>query len=124
MSNWAKRLVSHSTASISVQLGKTLGVPFKDVFLYGSTIGTLHYLTQTQPELSFIVNKLSQFLQQPIDVHWTACKRILRYLKGTMRLSLYIRPSSHQSLFGYTNTNWASDIDDRRSTKGYCVFFW
>lgn len=55
-------------------LGKSFsindGSPMADPFLYTSTVGALQYLTNTRPDISYIVNHLSQFLKQPTDVHW------------------------------------------------------
>ena len=47
--------------------------------LHASTIEALQYVTMTRPNISYMVSKLSQFLQNPTDVHWQACKRVLRY---------------------------------------------
>uniref|UniRef100_A0A803Q9W1 Integrase catalytic domain-containing protein n=1 Tax=Cannabis sativa TaxID=3483 RepID=A0A803Q9W1_CANSA len=43
-----------------------------------SIVGALQYITITRPELSFSVNKVCQFMQQPLSTHWQAVKRILR----------------------------------------------
>lgn len=61
--------------------------------LYRSAIGSLHYLTTTGLDISFSVNKLSQFLEQPTETHFQGAKRIMRYLKGTLNLSLHIQPA-------------------------------
>lgn len=64
------------------------GNPFPDPTVYRSAIGALHYLTYTRPNISFIVNKLSQFLIAPSQAHWQAWKRVLRHLKITIHKGL------------------------------------
>lgn len=61
-------------------------------------------------------------MQSPKVTHWTAVKRILRYLSGTLDYGLHITKSSHLSLTAFSDSDWASDPDDRRSTSGWCVF--
>ncbi|KAL5773724.1 hypothetical protein ACOSP7_013365 [Xanthoceras sorbifolium] len=53
----------------SVKLSLNSGQPFKNPTLYYSTFGALQYLTYTRPNIAFSVNKLSQFLAVPNDVH-------------------------------------------------------
>lgn len=62
-------------------------------------------------------------MQHPNDTHWSACKRVMWYLKGTTNVGLKIWSSPHNSLFGYTDADWASNVDDRRSTGGYCIYY-
>ncbi|KAL5804239.1 hypothetical protein ACOSQ3_031039 [Xanthoceras sorbifolium] len=108
--------------SPSTVLSLHVGAPFSDPTLYRSTIGALQYLTHTRPDIAFSVNKLSQFLSSPTDVHWVACKRILRYLMGTMHLGLPFNSSSNLTISAYSDVDWGSSLDDRRSTSGMCVY--
>lgn len=73
-------------------------------------------------EYSYIVNHLSQFLQTPIDIHWQAVKRVIQYISGTKHLSIYIQPSLNLNVVAYSDADWASNVDDRRSITTYCVF--
>ena len=70
-------------------LFKSDGDPMDNSTMYRSTIGALQYVTITRPDISYMVRKLSQFLQSPIEILWKACKRVLRYLKGTITHSLH-----------------------------------
>lgn len=65
---------------------------FTDSTLYRKVAGTLQYLTVTHPDLSFVVNKMCQYMHAPTDDHWVALKRILRYVKGTLDHGLLLRP--------------------------------
>ena len=57
---------------------------FPNPTLYKSVVGGLQYATITRPDISFAVNKVSQFMHKPLEDHWTAVKCILRYLAGTL----------------------------------------
>ncbi|KAK6163483.1 hypothetical protein DH2020_000347 [Rehmannia glutinosa] len=105
--------------SHKLSLGDNL--PFDQPSLYRNTIGALQYLTVTRPGISFAVNKLSQFLHAPIVDHWVACKHLLGYLKGSLTLGLIFRPIQMLLIEGYSDANWASCLDDRRSTGGHCL---
>ncbi|KAH9667020.1 retrovirus-related pol polyprotein from transposon RE1 [Citrus sinensis] len=108
--------------STSEKLKKGVGNKFHDPTLYRSVIGSLQYAVLTMPELAFSVNKLSQFMSDPRQPHWVACKRVLRYLKNTMNMCLSFKKSEHLDLIAYTDADWATDPDDRRSISGYCVY--
>ena len=97
--------------------------PVLDVTLYRSIVGGLQYATITRPEISFSVNKVAQFMQSPLQSHWVAVKRILRYLAGTLDYGLHFRRSPTLSLEAFCDADWASNPDDRHSTRGYCIFF-
>ena len=106
----------------NLKLSKNEGDPFLDGKLYRSTVGALQYATITRPEISFSVNKVSQFMASPLDSHWKAVKRILRYLAGTMDYGLHVQKTEFK-LVAFSDSDWAADMDDRRSVTGYCVYF-
>ena len=105
----------------STKLMTSSSAPLANPTLYRSIIGALQYLTMTRPDISFAVNRLSQYLKTPTMDHWTTCKRVLRYLVGTPTLSLHFKPTSLLDLQAFTNAGWAGNLDDRKSTTGYCV---
>jgi hypothetical protein len=76
------RPVSTSMSS-SDKISKYDGSPLSsdDTTLYRSTVGALQYLMMTRLDISFVVNKVYQYMQQPTIEHCTSVKRILRYLK-------------------------------------------
>jgi histone deacetylase 1/2 len=106
------------------KLARDVGDPLApdDVFRYHSLVGGLQYLTLTRPDISFAVNKVCQFLSQPTTVHYEAVKRILRYIKGTAFTGVFIQKTASTVLNVYTNADWASCADDRRSTGGFAIF--
>lgn len=106
----------------SLKLSKDQGIPLTNPTPYRSTVGALQYLTLTRPDIAFAVNKLSQFLQNPTDIHWNACKHLLRYLKGTHSFALSFSPSSSLLFSGFADADWASCVDDTRSTGGHCIY--
>lgn len=86
---------------------------------YRELVGALMYLAvATRPDIAFAVSALSQFCNSYSRIHWTAAKRVLRYLKGTMDLGLVFRPDA-DPLRGYVDADWASCLDDRRSYTGF-----
>jgi hypothetical protein len=74
----------------------------------------------TRPDIMCAVGQLSQFLNNPSSKHVSAAKRILRYLQGTSSLGITYRPPPLR-LQGYSDADWAGDMDTRRSTTGYVV---
>ena len=96
--------------------------PVSDAQLYRSVVGALQYVTITRPEISFSVNKVCQFMHNPLESHWKAVKRILRYLSGTLYHGLHLRKSSHLNITAFCDADWGSDPDDRKSTSGFCVY--
>ncbi|CAI0466084.1 unnamed protein product [Linum tenue] len=74
----------------------------------------------------FSVCLLSRYMGVPMRQHMLAAKRVLRYLKGTLTHGIWYKKAGEgegeESLVGYTDSDYAGDLDDRKSTSGY-VFF-
>ncbi|KAB2601163.1 hypothetical protein D8674_002168 [Pyrus ussuriensis x Pyrus communis] len=103
------------------RLLKEDGEPYSNPTLYRSLVGALQYLTFTRPDIAFSVHQVCQFMQNPMVSHFTAVKRILRYLKGTMQFGISYTKGDLQ-LKAFSDADWAGDPNDRRSTTGLVVF--
>jgi Reverse transcriptase (RNA-dependent DNA polymerase)/gag-polypeptide of LTR copia-type/Integrase core domain len=93
-----------------------------DVKLYQSMVGSLLYAMRgTRPDIGYAVTKLSQFCSNPSHIHLIAVKRVMRYLQGTKEYKLHYGTSDNQilELVGYSDADWANDVDSRRSITGY-----
>ena len=104
----------------NVQLRKDDGVS-KDVdaTMYQSMVGSLLYAAiATRPDIAQAVGVVAKYCSKPNETHMTAVKRILRYLKGTADLGLRFVKSENGGLVGYSDADWAGDVDNRHSTTG------
>jgi hypothetical protein len=81
--------------------------------------GSLIYLTITRLDLSYPVGVISQYMARSTEEHLQSVLRILRYVSGTKDRGLLYRAGTTVQLAGYTDTDWASNAADRRSTSGY-----
>ncbi|XP_022003993.1 uncharacterized mitochondrial protein AtMg00810-like [Helianthus annuus] len=90
-----------------------------DQNLYRSLAGCLVYLTNTRPDTMFEVSKISRFMERPKKSHWETGKRILRYIKGTLNHGVVYSKGSKGKLVGFSDNNYAGNIDDSKSTSGY-----
>jgi histone deacetylase 1/2 len=98
------------------------GEKMEDPTVFRQAIGGLQYLTHTRPDIAFPINKLSQYMSSPTVDHWQGIKRILRYLQGTINHCLHIKPSTDLDITGFSDADWATSVDDRKSMAGQCVF--
>lgn len=78
-----------------------------DATLYRQMIGSLMYLTNTMPDICFVVNTLSRYMVEPRRVHLIAAKLVLRYLRGTVDYGLQYVANCEFRLMGYTDSDWA-----------------
>ena len=88
---------------------------------YQSIIGALLFLsTRTRPDISFSVGNAARYVSNPSVKHWIAVKRILRYLKGTSSYGIFYERNKISECVGYSDSDWAGNLSDRKSTSGYC----
>jgi hypothetical protein len=89
--------------------------------LYKQMIGCLMYLLATRPDMTFSVCLAARYMERPTEMHVAAVKRVLRYLKGTLNLGILYKCRADNELMmqGWTDSDYAGDHDDRKSTSGY-----
>ncbi|GKF84877.1 hypothetical protein Tco_0249775, partial [Tanacetum coccineum] len=90
---------------------------------YASAIGSIMYAVRcTRPDVAFAQNITSRFQQNPGELHWTAVKNILKYLRNTKNMFLVYGGNSKAELRVdcYCNAGFETDIDDMKSQTG-CV---
>ncbi|GKG32212.1 ribonuclease H-like domain-containing protein, partial [Tanacetum coccineum] len=81
------------------------GDPVSDPTLYRSLAGALQYLTFTRPDLSYVVQQICLYMHDPRDPHFTALKRILHYVRGTLDYGMQLHVSSTTQLSAYTDVD-------------------
>ena len=102
-----------------LKLSKNDKSPPVDKTKYRSIIGSLRYLVNTRPDIAYAVGIVSRYMEEPRGSHWAAVKQILRYLAGTVHYGVvYKRLGTVDSLVGYSDSDLAGDVDDRKSTSG------
>ena len=74
----------------------------------------------SHPDICFVVTWLTQYGTNPTQTHMNTALHVLWYLKDTHHYQLTYGRNDCTVLIGYSNSDWAVDMDDRRSTTGYC----
>ncbi|CAA7035751.1 unnamed protein product [Microthlaspi erraticum] len=116
----AKPVTTPMASTPKLTLGS--GIPLTDPTQYRSVVGSLQYLSFTRPDVSYAVNRLSQFMHAPTSDHWQAAKRVLRYLAGTSSHGLFYSKENPTTLHAYSDADWGGDRDDYISTNAYIVY--
>ncbi|CAL2268742.1 unnamed protein product [Prunus armeniaca] len=108
--------------AINLKLTSNDGAPKFDASIYRTVVGSLIYLTNTRPDIVHVVSVVSRFMSDPSNHHFVAVKRILRYIQGTKGYGIRYTQEKKAQLVGYTDSDWAGAIDDRKSNSRH-VFF-
>lgn len=105
----------------NLKLYASVGQPIADPSSYRRLIGRLIYLTNSMPDISYVVQHLSQFVAKPLIPHYQAATRILRYLKSAPAKGVFFSAASSLKLYGFADSDWARCPETRKSITGFCV---
>lgn len=89
---------------------------------YQKLVGKLIYLFVTRPNISYVVHFLSQHMHSPLQSHFAAALRVLRYLKASPGCGIQFSNSGLLSLHAFSYADWAKCLVTIKSVLGYCVF--
>ncbi|CAH9095255.1 unnamed protein product [Cuscuta epithymum] len=110
--------IAKTPMNTNEKLQKCDGTEKANERLFRSLVGGLNYLTHTRPDIAHSVSVVSRYMHCPTKQHFGAAKRILRYVAGTLEFGVWYESVKHFKLRGYTDSDWAGCIDDRKSTSG------
>jgi len=99
--------------------GSAAGLVLQNATEYHQLVEALMFLVKSHPDTCFAVNTLSQHMVEPHHIHWIDAKNLLRYLCGAITYGLRYTAGDVR-LLGYTDADWAGNVEDRKSTFGYC----
>ncbi|KXZ41531.1 hypothetical protein GPECTOR_411g255 [Gonium pectorale] len=98
--------------------------PFDEASRFRELIGALMYLAvYTRPDIAQGVYRLARYMAKPTKAHWEHAKGILRYLRGTCDLGLVFGGDGKPVVTAFSDSDWAGDLDTRRSTTGFVFVF-
>ncbi|XP_043725761.1 secreted RxLR effector protein 161-like [Telopea speciosissima] len=87
---------------------------------YASAVGSLMYAQVcTRPDIAFTVGVLGRFQSNASLAHWTAAKKVMRYLQRTKDPMLVYHRCDQLEVVGYSDSDYGGCIDDLKSTSGY-----
>ena len=107
---------------LSAALSPSTDEEYMSCVSYHSAVGSLMYaMVCTRPDLSQAISIVSRYMHAPEKQHWQAMRWILRYIYGTVDIGLQFTKNDSQGLhlIGYVNSDFAGDLNKRRSTTGY-----
>ena len=83
-----------------------------------ANVGNLMYLSvDTRPDITFAVNKASQYLEKSNKIRWNTVKRIFKYLKGTTKHGIYFSTEQNNHIKAFSDADYAGDIERKSITS-------
>ena len=105
------------------KLGRADGPFLADPETYRRLVGRVIYLAATQPDLTYSIHVLSQFMNKPRQEHWLAALKVVRYLKGITEQGILLRDDSPMHVTGWCDSDWGGFTLSRRSLTSWFVQF-
>lgn len=94
-----------------------------DETLFKQVVGSLMYITSTRPDIQFVVSLISRLMSKPMEEHYAAAKRVLRYIQGTIDYGIWYKKGGKGGIKVFTDSDYAGDLNDRKSTTGHLVLW-
>jgi hypothetical protein len=89
---------------------------------YQSMTGELLYAAmKTRPDISHTVGVLSRYASNPSQMHMDQAFRVYQYLNTTKDMGIYFPYGDTSPLTGFSDSDWATCKDSRKSTSGWIV---
>jgi len=116
---------ANTPAEVGLRLEKEPEEEIVDPTTYKKLMGSLRYLCNTRPDLSFSVGGISKYMHDPRISHHNVAKRILRYLQGTHMFGILVSKEDKGNgleVAAYSDEDWCEEKWDRKSIVGYIFF--
>ena len=114
---------SNTPYSIGLKLRKSNSTASnKEINYFQQQIGSIIYAsTKTRPDITYAINRLSQYTHNPSKIHWEELDKLWGYLNKYTNLGITLKKTPITDLFlkGYSDSDYANNLDNRRSTTGY-----
>jgi hypothetical protein len=109
---------------VNVKYRSEEGNLLADPTVFRRLVGSLNYMTITQPDISFAIQQVSQFMQTPRHLHLAVVRRIIRYLQESRGCGLFFPTGSLLRLVAYSDADLAGCPDTRWSVTGWSLISW
>ena len=80
-------------------------------------------MTHSRPDICYVMNVVSIYMQNPHELQWKASKMVLQYIQGTRSYDIHCTAHFELKLVGFTDSDWAGDSMDQKSTSEYVFIF-
>lgn len=108
------------TTSMECSIDLTVSVdPIRNIPYRQAIVSLIYLSVGTRSDILYAVFMLAKYVKNTNFNHWTAVKRVFRYLNGTRKYGLTYGFTDDVSLYGYSDSDWAGDLTNGKSTCGH-----